>query len=86
MCYTNYSKEKEVINMTNNISCIKHYCGEVEKVCYLVYYRNGNTVVPVCCFTNKADAISYCDKYQMIQFNYTKIFEIPIDCLSYNKG
>lgn len=66
--------------MTNNITCIKGYHGEVEKVCYLVYYRNGNTVVPVCCFTDKENAVNYCEKHPMIQFNYTKIFEIPMNC------
>ena len=66
--------------MTNNIFCIKHYRGEVEKVCYLVYYRNDNRVIPVCCFTDKEDAVKYCEKHPTIQFNYTYIFEMPMDC------
>lgn len=67
--------------MKREISCIEHYRGEVKKTCYVVYIRRsgGVGVVPICCFTNKEDAIKYCENHSTIQHSKTRIYEMAID-------
>lgn len=66
--------------MKRNISCLENYRGEVKNVCYMVYiHRGGVGVVPICCFTNKEDAIKYCETHSTIQSQYTNIYEMALD-------
>lgn len=66
--------------MKREISCIEHYRGEVKKTCYMVYIcRGGAGVIPICCFTNKEDAIRYCENHGTIQHSETHIYEMAID-------
>lgn len=51
--------------------------------CYLIYYRNCNSVVPVAVFTKKEDAEQYIKENPMIQFDYTHIWELPFNDMNY---
>lgn len=68
-----------MITMKRDITCLEHHKGNVTKVCYMVYIHRSGGVLPICCFTNKEDAIKYCEAHSTIQHQYTNIYEMALD-------
>lgn len=52
-----------------------------EKIMYLVYYRNGNTLVPVGIFSTEDLAKKFIEQTPMIQFQNTYYEKLALDDL-----